>query len=412
MAMTNPVRIGSAAVAAAVVAGLCGAGDAFVVGGGGAVTPWRTAHTCTEAFSPLCHGSSCGRRPTSTMALRFPLPILCGGNPKTNQVSQSWRTGPRGAGGVARTIRRRRAAAGDGEGKTAAGGGAGGERGEEVVAARRGRFARPAAVLRFVREAVEQGARKAGKRTRARIASWRRRVSVAMIGVAAALIVMTASVGPAEALFGVNLPSRQQGPPARLTKMPESVYVRREELQDFCQTPPSDRLFDFKDLTVYDEVLDGLDMFADNIAPTAGARESFRLKYIRHAEDFLQDEAGDRKNGAYGVARFAFLGTVGLVAVGTVLGSFLWTCRAFLNMAREEEVFLYGEEISVDATEKEEEELDDLDDDLDFDEDDMEDYGSPASGDGVSPPPPSTPPPSDFESGGGDSDAGDDLLDI
>ena len=54
-----------------------------------------------------------------------------------------------------------------------------------------------------------------------------------MIGVAAALIVMTASAGPAQALFGVNLPSRQQGAPTRLTKMPESVYVRREELQDF-----------------------------------------------------------------------------------------------------------------------------------------------------------------------------------
>lgn len=48
------------------------------------------------------------------------------------------------------------------QGQTAAGGGTGGEGGEEVVAARRGRFARPAAVLRFVREAVEQGARKAG----------------------------------------------------------------------------------------------------------------------------------------------------------------------------------------------------------------------------------------------------------
>lgn len=51
--MTNPVRIGSTAVAAVVVAGLCGSGDAFVVGGGGAVAPWRTAaHTGTTVSDP------------------------------------------------------------------------------------------------------------------------------------------------------------------------------------------------------------------------------------------------------------------------------------------------------------------------------------------------------------------------
>lgn len=54
VAMTNPVRIGSAAVAAAVVAGLCGSGDAFVVGGGGAVAPWRTASPGTTVSSPIC----------------------------------------------------------------------------------------------------------------------------------------------------------------------------------------------------------------------------------------------------------------------------------------------------------------------------------------------------------------------
>ncbi|CAM9491703.1 unnamed protein product, partial [Hapterophycus canaliculatus] len=115
---------------------------------------------------------------------------------------------------------------------------------------------------------------------RARIASWRRRMSVALIGVAAAFIVMTASAGPAQALFGIG-GQKPEAVPERLTKMPESVYVQREELADFCQTPQEDRLFDFKDLTVYEEELDGLDMFADNIAPSAGARESFRLKYIR-----------------------------------------------------------------------------------------------------------------------------------
>lgn len=56
---------------------------------------------------------------------------------------------------------------------------------------------------------------------------------MAVIGVAAVLIVMTASVGPAEALFGVNLPSRQQAAPERLTAMPENVYQRREQLQEF-----------------------------------------------------------------------------------------------------------------------------------------------------------------------------------
>ena len=52
--------------------------------------------------------------------------------------------------------------------------------------------------------------------------------------------------------------------------------------------------------------------------------------------------------------------------------------------------------------------LDELDDSLDFSEDDTEDYGTPASGAGPSPP---SPPPSDFgDAGGGSSDAEDDLL--
>lgn len=63
------------------------------------------------------------------------------------------------------------------------------------------------------------------------MAAWRRRVSVAMIGVAAALMIMTSNASQAEALFGI--PARQQAAPERLTRMPESVYVRREELQDF-----------------------------------------------------------------------------------------------------------------------------------------------------------------------------------
>lgn len=60
-----------------------------------------------------------------------------------------------------------------------------------------------------------------------------------------------------------------------------------------------------------------------------------------------------------------------------------------------------------------EQELEDLDDDLDFDEEDMEDYGTPASGDGAGPSSPSLPPSDTGEGGqaGGDvSDAGDDLL--
>lgn len=54
VAMANPVRTGSAAaVAFAVVAALCGSGDAFVVGGGGAVAPWRAAHSGTTVSYPM-----------------------------------------------------------------------------------------------------------------------------------------------------------------------------------------------------------------------------------------------------------------------------------------------------------------------------------------------------------------------
>lgn len=94
------------------------------------------------------------------MALRSPLKNLRGGNPKAEPLSRSWRSGLREAGGAVRKGGLHRAAAR--EEATTTGGGSEGERGEEVVAARRRRFARPAAVLRFVREVVEQGARKAG----------------------------------------------------------------------------------------------------------------------------------------------------------------------------------------------------------------------------------------------------------
>lgn len=62
-----------------------------------------------------------------------------------------------------------------------------------------------------------------------------------------------------------------------------------------------------------------------------------------------------------------------------------------------------------------EKELDDVDDDLDLDEEDMEDYGTAAPGDGAGPPSPPPVPPSDAGEGGddavgGDTDAGDDLL--
>lgn len=69
------------------------------------------------------------------------------------------------------------------------------------------------------------------KGTRARVAAWRRRVSVAFIGVAAAVMMMTASAGPAQALFGIG--GRKEAPVTRLTYMPESVYQEREELQKF-----------------------------------------------------------------------------------------------------------------------------------------------------------------------------------
>lgn len=66
---------------------------------------------------------------------------------------------------------------------------------------------------------------------------------MAMIGVAAALIIMTSSAGPAQAVFGI--PHRQKGAPERLTEMPESVYAQREELADFvsCGTTNSELFF-------------------------------------------------------------------------------------------------------------------------------------------------------------------------
>lgn len=78
--------------------------------------------------------------------------------------SQSWRSGLEGGGdGAARKGGLPlHGAAARGEETATGGGGSGGAGGEEVVAARRRRFARPAAMLRFLRETVEQGARKAG----------------------------------------------------------------------------------------------------------------------------------------------------------------------------------------------------------------------------------------------------------
>lgn len=53
-----------------------------------------------------------------------------------------------------------------------------------------------------------------------------------MIGIAAAFIVMTASAGPAQALFGI--PQRQQTIPKKLSAdVPESVYLQRQNLQQF-----------------------------------------------------------------------------------------------------------------------------------------------------------------------------------
>ena len=67
----------------------------------------------------------------------------------------------------------------------------------------------------------------------ARVAAWRRRASVAFIGVAAAFVVMTASAGPAQAFLGMRGKSAPEATPTRLTRMPEHIYRQREELQEF-----------------------------------------------------------------------------------------------------------------------------------------------------------------------------------
>lgn len=96
------------------------------------------------------------------MALRSPLVNLRGGNPKRGQVSRSWKSGLREADGVARRGGLHRTAAAREEETATAGGDAEAERAEEIVAAPRRRVARPAAALRFVWEAVEQGAKNTG----------------------------------------------------------------------------------------------------------------------------------------------------------------------------------------------------------------------------------------------------------
>ena len=70
----------------------------------------------------------------------------------------------------------------------------------------------------------------------ARVAAWRRRASVAFIGVAAAFVVMTASAGPAQAFLGMGGKSAE-ATPERLTRMPEHIYQQREELQEFVSPP-------------------------------------------------------------------------------------------------------------------------------------------------------------------------------
>ncbi|CAM9444642.1 unnamed protein product [Ectocarpus sp. 12 AP-2014] len=392
----------SVLAAAVVIALICGPGDAFVVGAGRGLAPGRPLHATTSAFDPVCCSSPRRGRPAGGMAFRASL--------SSTPAFRGWnRT----------AMSTRRLGFREGEGGTNEGGHNGGAVGGkegggegEAVAARRARFARPAAVLRFVRQAVERGVSKSSKGTRARVAAWRRRMSVAFIGVAAAVMMMTASAGPAQALFGIG--GRKEAPVTRLTYMPESVYQEREALQEFCETPQQDRLFDANDLTAFEEELDEIDMFSNKVAPSYGARESLRLKYARHVEDFVAMDEGKLTAGSFGVASFAIIGGFAVVVGGTVLGGFTWACRAFMNMAREEEIFLYGEEISVDATEKPDEELDDLDEDFDLDDDDMEDYSAPGStsGAGGSPSPPSTPPSDsggDGDAGGADS-SGDDLL--
>ncbi|CAM9815639.1 unnamed protein product [Ectocarpus sp. 12 AP-2014] len=392
----------SVLVAAVVIALICGPGDAFIVGTGRGLAPGRPLYTTTSAFAPACCSSPRRGRLAGGMVFRASLSNTPAFRGRNRKAMSTRRLGFReGEGGMNEGGHNGGAVGGkegDGEGK--------------AVAARRARFARPAAVLRFVRQAVERGVSKSSKGTRARVAAWRRRMSVAFIGVAAAVLMMTASAGPAQALFGIG--GRKEAPVTRLTYMPESVYQEREALQEFCETPQQDRLFDANDLTAFEEELDEIDMFSNKVAPSYGARESLRLKYARHAEDFATMEEGKLTAGSFGVASFAVIGGLAVVVGGTVLGGFTWACRAFMNMAREEEIFLYGEEISVDATEKPDEELDDLDEDFDLDDDDMEDYSAPgsASGAGGSPTPPSTPPSDsggDGDAGGADS-SGDDLL--
>lgn len=100
------------------------------------------------------------------MAARAPLmstPTLRGGNPDGGKLP--WMLSPRKVGGATRK-RGHRAATEDAtmEGGALAGhevGRAGGKDGE-IVEARRRRVARPAAVLRSVRRAVEEAAGKAG----------------------------------------------------------------------------------------------------------------------------------------------------------------------------------------------------------------------------------------------------------
>eukprot|EP00904_Undaria_pinnatifida_P003042 jgi/Undpi1/12739/HiC_scaffold_6.g02407.m1 len=397
-------------LALAVVVAFCGSADAFVIGapgGSGRVAAGRTrASTTSSSFTPLCYGKPCagavaarGASPANGRSTMVVSPLL--------SVTPAWRDGnPEG----------RRWGIGDrsdvaGRGRAAGQGaleGVGGEGGDERGgggSVKEGCLGglRPAAVLRFVRQSVGRCSGNTG--VGARIAAWRRRASVAFIGVAAAFMVMSASAGPAQAFPGRGGGAVADATPQRLTRMPEHIYQQREQLQEFCQAKSDERLFDLNDLTSYEEELDKLDMFGDKIAVKYGTRESMRIKYSGYLADYKD---GGRHRGFLGTGRLLIFGSALLTGEGVYLvvgclGSVAWVFTSFLKMAREEEVHLYGEEISVDATEKDDDELEGLDD---IDDDDLEDYAkSPTPGDDPDPSP-SSPSPSSDVGGGGGGDAG------
>lgn len=103
-----------------------------------------------QSFAPTCCSSPPSGRPAGGMAFRASLPSMAAFRGKNRKAVSSRRLGFREGEGGMNEGGHNAAVAKSGGGKE--GGGEG-----EAVAARRARFARPAAVLRFVRQAVERG---------------------------------------------------------------------------------------------------------------------------------------------------------------------------------------------------------------------------------------------------------------